>query len=191
VKKHKLGIFGGAFDPPHIGHVNLAVRAMEELRLDKMLIIPTGESPHKTTPVTPFADRFEMARLAFEVYNNFEISNLENKAGKSYTIDTLRELKKLYPDYSLYLIIGGDMLMMFDKWYCYKEILELCEVVAAAREENYGELCDYAKKIGAISLKMPIIAVSSTQIRGGENIDLLPENVYNYIKARDLYHRTD
>jgi len=187
----KIGIFGGAFDPPHIGHVNLALFAAKELGLDKVIVIPTGESPHKSASSAPYADRLEMARLAFARYNyNFEISDIENKPGKSYTVDTLREIKPLYLNDSLFLIIGGDMLIYFKKWYRYKEILGLCTVAAAAREENFDELREYADGIGAVLLKIPVIRASSTEIRNG-GVSLMPAEVYNYVKERGLYNRTD
>jgi len=192
---NKLGVFGGAFDPPHTGHVNIAVNAARLLNLDKTLIIPTGKSPHKTESATPYADRLEMARLAFSEYNNFEISdieNIENKPGKSYTIDTLRGLKTLYPDSLMYLIIGGDMLTSFDKWRGYAEILSLCRVAAAAREYNYNELEPYAEKFGIILLKIPVVTFSSSKFRENPDAELLPPLVYDYIKKRGLYHnRTD
>lgn len=188
--KHRIGVFGGAFDPPHIGHVNLAVNAAKKLGLDKVVVIPTGVSPHKAASATPYADRFEMARLAFGQYESFEVSDVENKPGKSYTVDTLRLLKERCPESDFYLIIGGDMLVGFDKWRGFAEISELCEVVAAAREDNYGELREYADEFGVTLLKIPVFRVSSSLIREkfGNRAELLPEKVYNYVKERGLYH---
>jgi len=187
-KADKIGIFGGAFDPPHTGHVNLAVGVADKLNLDKVIVIPTGVSPHKEASATPYADRLAMAKLAFECHKNFEVSDIENKADKSYTVDTLRELKRRYIKSELYLIIGGDMLTSFDKWRDYEEILKLCKVVAAAREDNYAELQEYAGKFGITLLELPIITASSSGIRDCFKEDLLPEAVYNYAKERGLYH---
>jgi len=183
-----IGVFGGAFDPPHIGHVNLAVRAAELLGLDKVIVIPTGVSPHKTASATAYADRFAMAKLAFAQYEKFEVSDIESTGEVNYTVDTLRELNRRYPTSELYLIIGGDMLASFDKWRDYGEILKLCKVVAAAREDNYAKLREYADRFGIMLLELPVVTASSSGVRGCFNRDLLPEAVYYYAKERGLYH---
>ncbi|MDR0221930.1 MAG: nicotinate (nicotinamide) nucleotide adenylyltransferase [Oscillospiraceae bacterium] len=191
----KTGIFGGAFDPPHVGHVNLALWVAKTLFLNKTLIIPTGEPPHKSASSVSFADRFEMAKLAFNYPKIFEVSDIENNSRKNYTIDTIRELKAQSPrDTEFFLIIGGDMLASFGEWREYKQILRECKVVAAAREHNRDELREYSERFGIMLIKAPVIPVSSTEIRAalaagerGYGISSLPEKVYDYIKNKGLY----
>lgn len=195
----KIGIFGGAFNPIHNGHVNMIKEAFADLKLDKMLIIPTCKSPHKDTKLISFVDRAEMCRLAFSDMiesGKFEISDIEKRlGGTSYTILTVRELKKIYPsDAVFYLIIGGDMLFYFEKWYRYEALLSECKVVAAARENSeYSDMCEYAAELGRVKvLNLNVTEVSSTEIRekikNHESIDgLVPEKVAEYIKDKGLY----
>ena len=125
----KIGVFGGAFNPIHNGHINMVKEAFADLKLQKMLIIPTCVSPHKSNKgLIAFEDRAKMCELAFakEIEDGkFEISDIEKRmGGTSYTINTIRELKRHYPDDAVfYLIIGGDMLFYFDKWYRYEALL--------------------------------------------------------------------
>ncbi len=199
----KTGIFGGAFDPVHNGHVHLAKEAISQLKLRRLLIIPTYESPHKNTKLLPFEQRAEMCRLAFSgmgggyTHGNckIEISDIEQKmGGVSYTINTLRELKKLYPDERFYLIIGGDMLFSFTKWYKYESILKESTVCAAARGgDNFADMLEFANEIGRIKV-MPteVVDISSTEIReklrNNESVSgLVPENVEKYIAENGLF----
>lgn len=195
----KIGIFGGAFNPIHNGHINMVKEAFADLKLQKMLIIPTCKSPHKDTALVPFEHRAEMCRLAFADLieeGKFEISDIEQEmGGTSYTILTVRELKKRYPsDAVFYLIIGGDMLFYFDKWYRYEALLGECKVVAAARETSeYSDMVEYATEMGRIKvLNLNVTELSSTQIRekiknGDSTEGLLPAEVKKYIKENNLY----
>ncbi len=199
----KTGIFGGAFDPVHNGHVHLAKEAISQLKLRRLLIIPTYESPHKNTKLLPFELRAEMCRLAFseigEGYTHgsckIEISDIEQKMGGiSYTINTLRELKKLYPNERFYLIIGGDMLFSFTKWYKYESILKESTVCAAARGgDNFADMLEFANEVGRIKV-MPteVVDISSTEIRErlkkNESVSgLVPESVEKYIAENGLF----
>lgn len=193
----KIGIFGGAFNPIHKGHVNMANEAFADLKLDKMLIIPTGNPPHKNCPEVSFEDRMEMCRLAFNENAKFEISDIEGKSSKkSYTINTVRALKKKYPENTMfYLLIGGDMLFYFEKWYRYEALLGECKVVAVARENSeYSDMVEYASEIGRIKvLNLSVTEVSSTEIRekiftGSDVSGLVPEKVLEYIEEKKLYN---
>lgn len=192
----KIGIFGGAFNPIHNGHIALAQAARNALKLQKMLIIPTEHSPHKTEAAVSFEDRAEMCRIAFAGNDKFEISDIEKQlGGTSYTINTVRALKEIYPkNTEFYLIIGGDMLFYFEKWYRYEALLKECHVAAAARENDcYADMLDCANDIGRIKvLNLPVNVVSSTQVRErisrGESTDgLIPAEVRAYIDERGLY----
>ena len=114
----RIGIYGGAFNPVHKGHIKLAEEVKTKALLDKIIIMPSGQSPHKSSSsLVESEHRLEMCRLAFEG-EDYIISDLEIKRqGKSYTVDTVTELKKIYPDDEFYLIMGSDMLLCFHKWY--------------------------------------------------------------------------
>lgn len=193
---YKIGVFGGSFNPIHNGHVNIAVKAKEELKLDKMLIMPTGTSPHKEKAAVSFDNRFEMCRLAFLNYKDFEICDIEGKtSSRNYTINSLRLIKKQYPNNSqFFLLIGADMLFHFEKWYKYESILNECNVIAAARENGqYVDMLEYATELGKIKvLNIPVKQASSSEVRErigkGENAnELLPPAVSEYIKKKQLY----
>lgn len=194
----KTGIFGGAFNPVHNGHVNLAREAIKQLKLRKLLIIPTFESPHKATKLLPFDERAKMCGLAFEGISDkceVTVSDIERQmGGLSYTINTIRELSKRLPGEQLFLLIGGDMLFSFKEWYKYESILKESKVCAVARGgDSFTDMLEFAAEMGRVKvLPTGIVDVSSTQIReklaAGEDIsELVPGNVADYIAANDLY----
>ncbi|MCL2019095.1 MAG: nicotinate (nicotinamide) nucleotide adenylyltransferase [Oscillospiraceae bacterium] len=192
----KIGIFGGSFNPPHNGHISIAVQAKTELELDKMLIMPTGTSPHKGKSAMGFNTREYMCRLAFGSLPGFEVTDIEGKvSGNSYTINSLRLIKKQYPaGTDFFLLIGADMLFYFEKWHDYETILEECNVVAAARKKGqFSEMTEYATEMGRIKvLNLEVTEVSSSEIREkiakGEDISgLVPEKVLKLIKEKKYY----
>lgn len=194
----KTGIFGGAFNPVHNGHVHLAREAVEQLKLRRLLIIPTFESPHKATELAPFDDRAEMCRLAFSGISEkcgVEVLDIERQmGGVSYTINTLRELKRLYPDEQFFLLIGGDMLYSFRNWFKYESILKECKVCAVARGgDSLTDMMEFANEIGRVKvLPTDIVDISSTEIRGRlaglSSVEgLVPREVADYIEKHGLY----
>lgn len=193
----RIGIFGGAFDPPHLGHIKLAKLVCERLGLEELLIVPTYNSPHKATPLTDYDDRMKMCEIAFK-NNIVKVSDVERRlGGMGYSIDMLRAVKEQYPKNSkFFMIIGGDMLFYFTKWYHYESILKECTVAAAAREEDsYADLCEEAASLGHVKvLNLPVTEVSSTEIReklqkGESTADLLSAEVASYIKEHKLYQK--
>lgn len=190
----KIGVFGGTFNPPHNGHVRLAKAAADELKLDKLLVIPSCIPPHKiAAKLADGQERLEMCRLAFDCDPRFEVSPMELERGsRSYTVETLRELKALYPDSELYFIVGSDMLESFDKWYLWQEILSLSVLCAASREEGYSpDLSRFGKLAERIKIiTLDPLEVSSTQIRnsaGEVSSELLDPKVAAYIREHGLY----
>lgn len=190
----KIGVFGGTFNPPHNGHVRLAKAAADELKLDKLLVIPSCIPPHKiAAKLADGQERLEMCRLAFGCDPRFEVSPIELERGsRSYTVETLRELKALYPDSELYFIVGSDMLESFDKWYLWQEILSLSVLCAASREEGYSpDLSRFGKLAERIKIiTLDPLEVSSTQIRnsaGEVSPELLDPKVAAYIREHGLY----
>ncbi len=186
--------FGGTFNPPHNGHVRLAKAAADELKLDKLLVIPSCIPPHKiAAKLADGQERLEMCRLAFGGDPRLEVSPMELERGsRSYTVETLRELKALYPDSELYFIVGSDMLESFDKWYLWQEILSLSVLCAASREEGYSpDLSRFGKLAERIKIiTLDPLEVSSTQIRnsaGEVSSELLDPKVAAYIREHGLY----
>ena len=122
----RIGIYGGTFNPPHLGHFSAAAYAAAMLELQKLLMIPTGVSPHKQLPDgSPTAQqRLEMVRLGAEPHSGIEVSDLELKrSGPSYTYETVEQVRNLYPEADLYLLMGTDMFLSFGSWRCPEKIL--------------------------------------------------------------------
>ena len=201
--KQKIGVFGGAFNPVHNGHINLALHYLNELELDKILFIPTASPPHKSDDdFAPKEDRINMLSLAISSFDKFEISDIEFKlTGKSYTYLTLSELKKIYKNAEFYLIIGADQMLHFDKWYKYKEILSLVTLCTSAREneKEKAEILSFASRLDGLDmnkfklLTSPVLKVSSSEIRqkikdGEDFSSLVPKKVYDYIIKRRIYN---
>ncbi len=193
----KIGVYGGSFDPPHKGHLLLSRNLKEKCGAEKVLIIPAASSPFKEGTKALDNDRIKMCQLTF-TDPFFEVSDIEIKrGGKSYTVDTLRAIKKLYPESELYLFMGEDMLLSFDKWYKYEEILSLCTVAAACRNENkdnLGKMKDFAENTGLgdkiLIFDCDPIEISSSQIREAVKKDKnlnITEDVYRFIKSKGLY----
>lgn len=193
----KLGVFGGTFNPPHIGHLQLAQELKKKLKLDEVLIIPDRLPPHKNAPDTAPEHRLAMARLAFKGYT---VSDLELKReGKSYTADTLDTLAGQYPDTTLYLICGSDMFYTLGKWHDPKRIFSRAIIATGARRtmEYWKLYCYklfYALRFGARCrvCRIKPLPLSSSQIRQGERNKadirawVTPE-VYHYIQEQKLY----
>ena len=197
----RVGIYGGTFSPIHNGHIAAAKAFMEQMWLDILYVIPTGVTPHKVMKGgATAADRLEMCRLAFADMDGVIVSDLEMKReGKSYTVDTLRELYD--PEGRLFLLMGTDMLMTLDQWREPDEIFRLCYPVYVRRETD-GELdgaivekiTSYQQKYGKVVRRIvtPAIELSSTDVRRavteGFPIDgAVPPAVAEYISVHGLY----
>lgn len=199
----RVGIFGGTFDPPHIGHINMCKLFLNELSLDKLYVIPAYIPPHKIIKSnTSVCERFEMAEIAFSnVSNKIIISNIEIKReGKSYTADTLKAFREQGYD-DLYFLCGTDMLLTLDRWYNPEYIFESTAIVCVRRENEKKndilikeKIALYEQKYNArvILLNADAIEISSSEVRNaiksGENISsYITDEIYNYIKNNNLY----
>lgn len=195
----KIGLFGGSFNPIHNGHINLAVSVRNELKLDKVIFIPSGTAPHKSSNEYVSAEeRLEMCRLALEEYDDFEISDYEiRRQGKSYTVYTVRHFKQLYPYDELVLMVGSDMLLTFDQWYEYREILGKVTLAAISRcGTDLNQLYKMSEKLSlfgkTIVVNASAVTISSTKIRkmikNNEDISCyLNGKVVKYIMLKNLY----
>lgn len=194
----RIGIYGGAFNPVHKGHLKLAEEVKTKANLDKIIIMPSGVSPHKSSnSLIESAHRLEMCSLAFEG-EDYIISDLEiRREGKSYTVDTVTELKKIYPDDELYLIMGSDMLLCFHKWYRYEDILSMVTICATTRQGDISldELKAYSRDVlgkETLIIDFEPFECSSTKVRdalasGDDATNLLHEKVHSYIIEKGLY----
>jgi nicotinate-nucleotide adenylyltransferase len=195
----KIAVYGGSFDPPHKGHRLLAENLAAFCGADKVLVIPTAMSPFKSSSGANAHDRLEMCKIAFSG-ELFQVSDMEiMRGGKSYTIDTINQVRELYPDSELYLFMGDDMLLSFEHWYKYDEILQKCTLVAACRVHEANKLSqmrEYIKKLPLGEQRVMLCScepfeISSTQIRAGLKIGEkfgIDEGVYSYISSRGLYN---
>lgn len=197
----RVGVYGGTFAPIHNGHVETAKLFMEQMRLDYLYVIPTGDPPHKELGEYDEArHRLEMCRRAFAGVDGVIVSDMEiEREGKSYTVDTLKELAA--PHRRLLLLFGTDMVLSFDKWYRYREILELCYPVYVRRDKDamidnmiVKKLAKYYSETGKMFRKLvgEPIEITSTQIReavkNGKSIShLVPPAVEKYIIENQLY----
>ncbi|MCJ7689854.1 MAG: nicotinate-nucleotide adenylyltransferase [Clostridiaceae bacterium] len=197
----KKAIFGGTFDPIHIGHVHIAYEALYNLHLDKIIFMPAGNPPHKTNKVIIDSKiRYELVKKAIEKENYFEISDYEiNKKDNSYTYETLELFNALDRSIEWYFLVGADSLMELDNWKNAGRLLENCKMIVYNRagftkEEVLVQKHHIEQKFNSkiIFLDMPIIDISSTNIRNnikkGRNVNyLLPEGVEEIIHKLNLY----
>lgn len=193
----RVGLFGGTFDPPHVGHVAVATDVADALELDRVLWMPAATSPFKVGEEgTDPALRLEMAREAAEVDPRFRVRDDElRRGGVSWTVDTLRALRReLEPDAVLYLILGADQLASFDRWREAEEILRLATPAIMDREgEDAGEAApDLPGMERAVHVPVTRVDVSSTRvrerIRAGEDVStMVPEPVLRIVRREGLY----
>lgn len=201
----KIGIFGGTFNPIHKMHIKIASLALKQLELDKVIFITAAIPPHKNgTNIVSGEERHNMVKLAIKDEPKFEASSMEiDRVGKSYTFDTLTELKCNYPKDELFFIIGGDSLAYLHKWYRAEDFMKLCTFVVYPRGNDTGEqLLEECKWLfdnygtSCIILDAKENAVSSTDIRkeialGAVSEENIPYAVAEYIRAHRLYMGTE
>ena len=197
----KIAMFGGSFNPVHIGHVGIVERMMTEFSLDKVYVVPTYNTPLKdNTPMLTPEHRLNMCKLAFSSLENVLVSDIEiQRQGKSYTVDTLTELSVMHPDDELYLIIGADSFLQLRLWYDVKSIFKLAKILTVTRGDVFPKELRiqkevYEREYGAeiFVSNEPICKVSSTEIRNAIKDNkpfrhLLCDEVYEYINAKGLY----
>ncbi len=197
----RVGIYGGSFSPVHNGHVAAALAFMEQMWLDILYIIPARDPPHKELDgQVSAAERLRMCELAFAGVDGVIVSDMElQRAGKSYTVDTLRALSA--PDRRLFLLCGTDMLLTLDKWHEPEELFRLCYPVYVRREDDraldapiVSKIQEYREAYGKVVRRIvtPPVVVSSAAVREklahGERIDdMVPAAVAAYIEKNGFY----
>jgi len=200
----RIGLFGGTFDPPHLGHLILASEAQDQLELTRLLWTLTPEPPHKQDqPITSIEHRLAMVNLAIEDNPSFELSHVElDRPGPHYTLDTVRIVAEQNPNAEIVPIIGGDSLSDLPTWHRPKELLYACHWVGVMRRP--GELANLEaleRKLPGISSKVhyvdaPLLEIASREIRsriaeGRPFRYYLPPSVYEYIKENHLYRQSE
>lgn len=193
----RLGIYGGSFDPVHYGHLLLAEQCREQCQLDEIWFVPARQSPLKSLIPTPGKDRVEMLRFATSGQRAFAVSRVEvEREGVSWTVETLREIKRLRPEDKLFLLIGADSLRDFPSWREAEEIAALSTIVAVNRGDCAAESVlsglseTIRRKVRFVT--MPGIAISASDIRtrvaDGRSIRFfVPRAVEEYIREHGLY----
>jgi nicotinate-nucleotide adenylyltransferase len=197
----EVGILGGTFNPPHVGHLVMVQEALDQLGLDRVVLMPVARPPHKEAPADPGADvRLELCRLATAGAPHVEVSDLEiERGGASFTVDTLRALHERAPEHALTFIVGGDMAYSLPSWREPEAVLELARLAVAERDGLRRE--DIAERLEPLHcgdrvafFDMPRIDLSSSAIRervaAGRPIRyLVPDPVIEAIRSRRLYRQ--
>ncbi|MDI3257356.1 MAG: nicotinate-nucleotide adenylyltransferase [Kyrpidia sp.] len=197
----RIGLFGGTFDPIHIGHLVAAEFVLEACELEQVVFVPTRVPPHKEAPDTPAEDRFRMVELAVADRPGLAVSRVElDRQGPSYTVDTLRHLSARRPGVRFAWILGADQLLGFPMWKSPEEIVSFADLIVVVRP-GYNEhkgmdaVRDRFPKATLEMVEMPRLDVSSSELRArlaaGRTVSaLVPRAVQEYIRDRGLYERT-
>lgn len=193
----RVGVLGGAFDPPHLAHLALAQAAVAQLKLDELRVIPTGHAWHKSRLLTDATHRLAMAQLAFADVAQAVVDARETQRhGPSFTIDTLNELRAEMPAAQLFLIIGADQAQALTTWRAWQEILQAATICVADRPQSTGASAEFDAELAFpqrfLHLQMSAMAISATDIRSAisnhqDVTALVGESVARYIAAHHLY----
>ena len=198
----RIGIFGGSFDPPHIGHIQAAQAAVRALQLDRLMMMPACQPPHKSLsahPPTP-QQRLDMLRIACREGGALEVSDLElSRGGVSYTVDTVQAVRQYYPEAEIFLLMGSDMFLGFPNWKHPEKILDNAKLAVFYRGDKGEKEKVEAQKTAfeqsghpVCLIENPVVSISSTQLRRLLAFrcaeEFLPDGVGEYIQKNDLYN---
>jgi len=196
---NRLGVLGGTFDPPHVGHLRLAEVALEQLGLDRVLFVPVGQPPHKPDwPITPAIHREAMVSLAIAGHDRFALSRADlDRPGPHYTADLLAILRRAYPEAELYFLMGGDSLAQFLTWHDPARIVAQARLAVLPRPGWTIDLEALERAIPGVGgrivwLEGPAVEVSASEIRrrvreGWPIAGMVPPPVEAYIQRHRLY----
>lgn len=191
--KARIGVFGGTFDPPQNGHIAVASEVLERLSLDLVLFVPACGPWHKTEEASA-EHRAQMVSLAIDGYSHFALSTVDiDRGGATYSVDTLRDISRIYPTAQLFFIMGDDAFAGIEGWKDYEDLASLATLVVVSRHGSHPKVP--AKLSPSVNLlEIPILPISSTQCR--ERIaqelpidGLVPDNVAEYVRDHQLYRR--
>ena len=198
----RIGLFGGTFDPPHLGHLILASEAQTQLEIDRLLWVLTPDPPHKQDQdITLIEHRLAMVQLAIADNPAFELSRVElDRPGPQYTVDTIKLIAKENPQAEIVPIIGGDSLNDLPTWHQPQQLVYACHWIGVMRRPNESpRLDELERELPGISSKVhyvdaPLLEIASREIRSriaeGKSVRYyLPSRVYEYIKEHHLYQQ--
>lgn len=203
VRKGRIGILGGTFNPIHLGHLMIAEMALEAYELDRVIFVPACQPPHKSMDVLDAKYRYEMTRVAVMDNPRFTISDVEmNREGPSYTIDTIKYFREIYGDDKEYFFIAGtDTIHELPTWKYIHELLDLCEFIGAVRPDGSQYIQEVIEGFGDLGkrihlLEVPEMKLSATdlrhRLRTGKSVRyMLPKLVYQYIAHHRIYMKED
>jgi len=186
----KIGILGGTFNPVHIGHLILAEEIREKLSLDKVIFVPAYLPPHKAdSGILAASWRYKMIQLAIKGNRHLAVSDIEIKRdGPSFTIDTVKEFNKIYPDDEMYFITGSDLLNYLAEWKDLAEIIKIVKFVVATRPGYpLEEIPSYIKTVAIRAVDISAFEVRQCIKENKSFRYLVPEAVFNYITKKKLY----
>lgn len=196
----KIAVIGGAFDPVHLGHLAAAQTVYESFDVEKVVLMPLGDAPHKAVSRIPALKRYEMVEAAVRDNPAFAVSDMEiRRGGKTYTVDTVREIKAINPDIDIYFVMGADELEAIDTWRSPDVLFSLCSVIAMSRpgyntDGLVKKIEEVKKNYGgeAYFLEVPSLDISSSDLRkrikDGRSVKyLIPKEAEKYIIKHDLY----
>ncbi len=199
-KLKKIGVFGGTFNPIHIGHLVIAEAAREEYALEKIIFVPAFHPPHKSFDIAPGVARMEMVSRAIADNPYFDISDVEMlRPGPSYTVETMRYFRKVFSrDTEFYFIVGMDTLLELPTWKYVDELICLCHFLAALRPQYQSDITEVMAYFGDIGkekihyLHTPQLEISATDLRHrfrtGRSVRyLMPKNVADWIEENKIY----
>jgi nicotinate-nucleotide adenylyltransferase len=196
-----IGIFGGAFDPPHLAHRALAQAAIDQLKLEFLYIVPTGQAWHKSRVLSDAIHRLAMARLAFQNMPHVVVNDLETqREGASYTVDTLDELQLRHPRACFYVLVGADQAASFTLWHQWQRVLKMAKLVVVQRpvsnaDQAYSHEWHNLPSERVMQMQMPLMDISSSALRasyasGHPKPELVSPLVAHYIQQNQLYLET-
>ena len=193
-----IGIFGGAFDPPHLAHHALAQAAIEQLKLEVLYIVPTGHAWHKSRVLSDASHRLAMVRLAFQNMPQVVVDDMETqREGSSYTVDTLEELQVRHPNAHFYVLVGADQAASFTLWNQWERVLEMSQLAVVQRsvsnaDQAYSHEWHNLPFKRVMRMQMPLMDISSSSVRasyaaGQPDSELVSPLVAHYIQQNQLY----
>ncbi len=189
-----IAIFGGTFNPFHIGHYEMLNIICNLSFIDKVFVMPDKIPPHKKfDDIVEDIHRQNMCKIVCDDFSKAELCLIEfERDGKSYTVDTIKQFKNKYPNDNFFFVIGGDMLSTLDTWYNWQELIELTSFIAFKRQgildfdTAYNRLTNFGAEIKIIETQ--ITNISSTELRKKIDKNLLPQKVYDYIIEKGIYN---
>lgn len=190
----RWGFFGGAFDPPHLGHLSLAQELCDRESLDGILFVVSARPPHKDSPVASFSQRLTMTKLACQGYSDFAVCDLEQQIdGPGYTTVVIKRLQEMYTGVEFVIAVGADNLEILNKWYQIEELLRLVTVVVGLRPGASTEGTLLPKLAERVTIhQTPLLDISSSDIRRQikkrlSPAEYVPESVVHYLEQEKLY----